>query len=127
MRAFLRADHLPGKNELERAALADQPRQTLRAATARNKSELDFRLAEFRGLHSDPDGAGHRRLAAAAERKPVDRCNHGLAEILDVIEHPLSEAARLLRLERGDMRELADVGTGDECLVAGARQDDAAY
>src|SRR5713226_9632100 len=70
-----RADHLSGEDELERATLADQPRQPLRSAASGNKSELDFRLAEFRGLYSDPDGAGHRRLAAAAECKPVDRCN----------------------------------------------------
>src|SRR4029077_17660114 len=101
-----------------------QPRQTLRSAASGNKSELDFRLAEFRGLHSDPYGAGHPLYAAAADRKPVDRCNHRLAEILDEIEHPLSEAARLLRLERRHPRELADVSAGNE-RFAGARQDDA--
>ena len=89
--------------------------------------ECDFGLAELRGLHRDPDGAGHRRLAAAAERKAIDGRDHRLAEILDEIEHLLSEAAGLLGFERRDMRELADVGAGDERLVAGARQDDAAY
>ena len=69
----------------------------------------------------DPDGAGHRRLAAAAERKAVDGRDHRLAEILDEVEDLLPEAAGLLGFDRGDMRELADVGAGDECLVAGAR------
>ena len=97
---LLRADHLSGEDELQGAALADQPRQTLRAAAARKESELDLGLAELRALHRDPDGAGHRRLAAAAERKAVDRRDHRLAEILDEIEHLLSEAAGLLGLER---------------------------
>ena len=124
---LLRADHLSGQNELQGAALADQPRQSLRSAAARNESERDFGLAELRGLHRDPDGAGHRRLAAAAERKAIDGRDHRLAEILDEIEHLLPEAAGLLCLERRDMRELADVGAGDERLVAGAGQDDAAH
>ena len=47
---LLRADHLAGQNELQGAALADQPRQPLRAAAARNESELDFGLAELRVL-----------------------------------------------------------------------------
>src|SRR3954454_10580619 len=34
---LLRADHLAGEDELERAALADQPRQPLRSAAARNE------------------------------------------------------------------------------------------
>ena len=124
---LLRADHLAGQDELQGAALADQPRQPLRSAAARNESQRDFGLAEFRVLHRDPDGAGHRRLAAAAERKAIDGRDHRLAEILDEIEHLLSEAAGLFGLERADMRELADVGAGDERLVAGAGQDDAAH
>src|SRR5712691_2464360 len=126
-KGLLRADHLPGKNELERAALADQPRQTLRSAAARNESQGDLGLAELRGVHREPDGAGHRGLAATAERKAVDGRDHRLAEIFDQIEHLLSEPARLLRFERRDPRKLADVCAGDERLVAGARQDDAAY
>ena len=59
--------------------------------------------------------------------KPLIGRDHRLAEILDEIEDLLAEAARLLCLERRDMRELADVGAGDESLVAGACQDDAAY
>ena len=123
---LLRADHLSGEDQLQRASLADQPRQTLRSAAAGNEPERDFGLAEFRGLHRDPDGAGHRRLAAAAEREAVDRRDHRLAEVFDEIEDLLSEPAGLLGLERRDLRELADVGAGDERLVAGAGQDDAA-
>ena len=124
---LLRADHLSGQDELQGAALADQPRQPLRSAAARNESQRDFGLAKFRVLDGDPDGAGHRRLAAAAERKAIDGCDHRLAEILDEIEHLLSETAGLFGFDRRDMRELADVGAGDEGFVAGSGQDDAAH
>ena len=85
------------------------------------KPERDLRLAEFGTVHRDPDGARHRRLAAATERKAVDGRDHRLAEILDEIEHALAEAARPFGVDRGGLRELADVGAGDERLVASAR------
>ena len=124
---LLRADHLSGQYELQGAALAHQPRQSLRSAAARKESECDLRLAELRVFHRDPDGAGHRRLAAASERKAVDSRDHRLAEILDQIEYALSEAAGPFGVDRGRMRELADVGAGDEGFVAGPRQDDATH
>src|SRR5262249_25540996 len=52
---LLCADHLTGKNELQRAPLADQPRQTLRSTAARHNAEPDFRLAELRVLGGDSD------------------------------------------------------------------------
>src|SRR6266567_7825689 len=125
--SFLRADHLSGQNELQGAALADQPRQPLRSAAARNEPERHFWLPEPRGLDREPDGASHRRLATAAECKAIDGRDHRLAEVLDEIEDFLSETAGLLGFERGDMGELADVGAGDERLVAGSRQNGAAY
>src|SRR6202030_3069432 len=124
---FLRADHLSRQNELQGTTLADQPRQSLRSAAARNESERDLGLAKFRGLYRDPDGAGHRRLATAAECKAIDGGDYRLADVLDEIEDFLSETAGLLGFERGHMGELADVGAGDERLVAGSRQNDAAY
>src|SRR5215467_4502311 len=47
---LLRADHPAGQDELKRAALADQPRQALRAAAAGKQSQLDLGLAELRVL-----------------------------------------------------------------------------
>ena len=79
---------------------ADQARQALRAAAARKEPELHLGLAELGAFNRDPNGAGHRRLATAAERKAVDRRDHRLAEILDEIEDLLSETAGLFRLER---------------------------
>src|ERR1700676_1040322 len=124
---LLRADHLAGQYELERPALADQPRQPLCSAAAGKESQRDLRLAELRPIHRDPDGARHRGLATATERKAVDGRHHRLAQILDEIEHRLAEAAGLFRFDRGRPRELADVRTGAEGFVARSGQDDAAH
>jgi len=53
--------------------------------------------------------------------KPLTAAITGFAEVLDEIEDFLPETAGLLGLERGHVRELADVGAGDERLVAGSR------
>src|SRR4029077_6700782 len=115
------------QNERQGATLADQPRQSLRSSTARNKSERDFGLTKFGPLLRDPDGARHRRLAAAAKGKAIDSRDHRFAEVLDEIEDFLSEAAGLFRLESGNAGELADVRSCDECLAPCAGQDDAAH
>src|SRR5215469_254187 len=124
---LLRADHPAGQNELKRAALSNEPRQPLRAAAAGKQSQLDLRLTELRMLDRDADGAGHCRLAAAAQCKAVDCRDHRLSEILDEIEHLLPVAAGPLGVDRTRMRELADVGAGNECLVARAGENDAAH
>ncbi len=86
----------------------------------------NFRLSELRALRGDSNGAGHRRLAAAPEREAIDGRDHRLAQVLDEIEDLLSVRAGLFRLDGGDPGELADVGSGDERLVASSGQDDAA-
>ena len=90
---FRRHHVLAGQQHLERAAAADQPRQPLRAGVAGDDAEIDLRLAEARGVGGDPDRAGHRQLAAAAEREAVDRGNDRLAEVLDQIEDVLTCAS----------------------------------
>jgi len=77
-------------------------------------------------LYRNADGASHRGLAAAAERKAVDRRDHRLAEILDEIEDLLSEAAGPFSVNGSRLRHGADVGTGDKGFVARSRQNDAA-
>ena len=66
-------DRIAGEVELQRARRADEPRQPLRAAEAGDDPEVDLGLAEARRLRGDPHVAGHRELAAAAERDGVDR------------------------------------------------------
>ena len=78
-------------------------------------------------LHRDPDGARHRRLTAATERKAIHGGDHRLAEIFDEIQDLLSEPTGLLGLERRYLRELGNVGACDESLVAGAGQNDASH
>src|SRR6267142_1708609 len=80
-------DGFPGEDELQGPALADQAWEPLRPAAAGEDPELHFRLAELRGLGRDADRAGHRRLAAAAQREAVHGGDHGLAEVLDEVEH----------------------------------------
>ena len=123
---FPRVDHAAGENELQGSPLTDQPRQTLRAAAAWDQPEGDFGLTEFGVLCGHPDGARHRGLAAAAKRIAVHGGDHRLAEVFDQIQDRLPVTARLLGLDRGDVRELADVGAGDKGLVACPGQDHAA-
>src|SRR6185369_3969578 len=125
--SFLCTDHFAGQDQLKSPAFTDQSRQTLRSAAARDESQTDFGLSELGGLDRNPDRASHRGFAAAAEREAIDSGDDRLAEVFDQVEDLLPEAARLLGLNRADMRELANIGTGDECLVSSSREDDAAH
>jgi hypothetical protein len=84
-------------------------------------------LPKFGVLRGNPHRASHCRLAASAQRKAIDRRDHRLTEIFDVVQHALPEPAGLLRLIGIDMREFTDVGTGDESLVARAGEDHALH
>src|SRR5213594_1123016 len=66
-------DRLGGENQLQRDALADQPRQALRAAVPRGDAELHFGLPEPRGLAREAEVTRHRQLAPAPQRVPVHR------------------------------------------------------
>src|SRR5271168_3107138 len=44
---LLRADHVPGEDQLQRPSLTDEPRQTLRPAAAGNEPKRNFWLAEL--------------------------------------------------------------------------------
>ena len=113
---FLRRDHSAAENQLQRQTFSDEPRQPLRPAAAGDEPKGYFVLTEFRAVHCDPDGARHRGLAAAAERKAIDGCNYRLAEALDEIEYLLAETTGLLCFERRDLCELTDIGAVDKAL-----------
>jgi hypothetical protein len=125
--AFLRGDHLSGENELQGPPLAHEPGQPLCSSAAGKESQCHLGLAELRLIRREPDGAGHRGLAPAAESKAVDGRDHRLAQVFDEIEDFLAEAARLLRLKRREMCELAYVCASDKRLVAGSCKDDASH
>ena len=65
-------DRVADQVHLQRLGLADQPRQALGAAEAGDDPEVDLGLAEGGRLGGDAHVAGHRQLAAAAERQAVD-------------------------------------------------------
>ena len=112
---------LAGEEHLERAAAADQPRQPLRAGIAGDDPEVDLGLPEPRRVGGDPERAGHRQLAAAAEREAVDRGDHRFAEVLDQVEDVLPRPRMFAAADRRLHRQLVDVGAGDERLLARTR------
>ncbi len=122
---FLCVDDFAGETEIGRHAFADEARRALRAAVAGNEAEIDFRLTELGVLARDEYVAGHRQLAAAAEREAVDRHHDGLTHPLDLACERLA-ATRLLgsRTGRRERVELADVGARGEGLFARACKDD---
>ena len=94
---LLGADHVAGQDELQGAALADQPRQTLRSAAARDEARAstsgwpNFAVSTAsRIVHAIAS------LAAAAERKAIDGRDHRLAEVLDEVEDVLPERGLIL-------------------------------
>ena len=118
---------LPGQDHVERCPQADQPRQALGAAGARDDAELHLGKAEL-GLGmiaGDAVVAGERELEAAAETGAVDRRDHGLGQGLDPAHHLLPLEAQPLGLGLGRERgELLDVGAGDEGVgLAGDEHD----
>ena len=78
----------------------------------------------MRGVGRDAKRAGHRELAAAAEREAVDGGDDRLAEILDDVEDVLARQ-RVLAAGRRRLRgQLVDVGAGNKRLVARTGDDD---
>src|SRR5262249_4723578 len=98
--------------------------QPLRAAVSGHKTKIDLRLTESGRIRRDSERARHRELTPAAERIAVDRGDDRLAEIFDEVEDVLSGECLVAPGCRRVGGELVDVGTGDERLVACARDDD---
>ena len=108
---------------------ADQARDALRAAAARQQADLDLGLADL-GLgvgRGDAVVAGEADLEAAAQRGAVDRGHDRLAAGLLAAEHLLQLAELVHQL--GGIRRVGaqkhfEVGAGDE-VGLGRGQDDA--
>src|SRR3954454_2330251 len=100
---------------------ADDARQALSRAGARNDPEPEFRLAELRGIRSDAQIARERKLAAAAERIAVDRRDRRTRKAVDLCEER--------RVDRGEpfiaaaLADVVDVGPRDERGLTGAGDD----
>ncbi len=106
-----RGDHL------QRLLDADDARQPLGAASARQQAEIDLGQAAFGRTRGDTIVADQRDFQPAAERGAVNGRDHRLGRILDRGLH-LGQRRPSRRLA-----ELGDVGAGDERL-AGAGQHD---
>ena len=123
---LLGVDEAAGEDQLLGHAQAADAGQPLRAAPAGDDPEVDLRLTELRAARRIADVARERELATAAEREAVQgrdrRLRHGLEQPSGLV----TERPPLLRLAHVEPAHVLDVGTRDECLLAGARQDDRA-
>src|ERR1035437_6771417 len=120
---FLRRDHLPGQHHLHREPLPHQPRQPLRPAVSRDNPQLHLRLPQLRVVAGKTHGASESQFAPAAKRKSVNASNHGLAEVLDQVEHRLPPVPILLAGHRVLLRQLANIRACNKSLLARAGQD----
>ncbi len=108
LQCVLRGDRIAGQDHGQRLLYADEARQALRAAGARDEAELDLRQAGARSRRGEAEMATERNLETAAEWRAVQRRDHRLAYRLDRRDHV--PCARRLR----PLAELADVGARDE-------------
>ena len=109
------ADRGAGEVHLERLALPHWSRQPLSPAEAGNDPEVDLWLAEGGGLRREPEVTRHRQLAAAAERKRVNRRDRHSPGRLHRAHQTVGGLEHLPSLLVGPhLRELLDVGPGGE-------------
>src|SRR6185295_11216794 len=120
---FLRVDHVSREDQAQRVTLADQPRQSLRAAVTGGDAELDLRLAELRGVARDSQVARHGELATAAQRVAVHSGDNRLAARLEAPQHCLAAQRPCLPVEWTLFRKVSDVRPRHERLLPGARED----
>ena len=113
----LRVDDLARQDHLDRFAFADQTSQPLRAAAARNNSEIDFGLAERSFVAGDAHVARERDFTTAAEAIAVHHRDDWLRKTIDGVEKR-SIQHHFALLNRGALGELGDVRAGDESFVA---------
>src|SRR3990172_4220146 len=127
LQSDLRRYRLARQDHLQRSSLADQPRQTLRAAIARRYADLDFRLADAGVGAGDAQGAGQRQLASASQRKGMDGGDGRLAHLPGARDHRLTPPGTSLCLRRRVGIELADVGSGNKSFFSRTRDDHHAH
>src|SRR5438067_146307 len=120
---FVGVDHVARQNEVQGVPFAHETRQALRAAVAGCDAELHLRLAELCGLTRDPQMARHGELAAAAQGVAVHGGDDRLAAGFEAAQHRLAAQRPGLAVEWALLREIRDVGAGDERLGAGAREE----
>ncbi len=119
---------LPFEQDRRGVHHADQTRDTLRAAAARQQADLDLGLADL-GLRigrGDAMVAGEADLEAAAQRGAVDRGHDRLAAGLLAAKDFL-QLAELLGQDRGirgiGVQQHLEIGAGDEVDLARSNDD----
>src|SRR6266480_1846895 len=95
---LIRIDDAPSEDQVLRNAEAADPRQPLRPTPAGEDAQVDLRLAELGGRGRVPQIARERELAAASERKAVDRGERDLRRDLEQLADLVPERSPLLRL-----------------------------
>src|SRR6266403_1606530 len=124
---LFRGDHFAGKAKFVRHTLAAQPRQPLRSAVTGKDPEFHFRLAELRRFAGDSNGAGKRQLAAASQRKSIDRADRWLPHRFQQMENALAEERKFFAVDRCLQRQLADIRARHECFFSRARENQHAH
>ena len=95
LQRLLGADGAAGQDQLERAAVADDARQTDRAEVDQRHAETAIEEAEDRGARRNPEVAPQRELHPARDRGAFDRGDHRLAQPEPRRAHRTEVAVRL--------------------------------
>mmetsp|Transcript_19369 Transcript_19369/g.61745 ORF Transcript_19369/g.61745 Transcript_19369/m.61745 type:complete len:235 (+) Transcript_19369:153-857(+) len=113
---LLRRHLVAREDELHCARLPHRASEALRAAQARDRAELDLWLAKLGRVRGENEIAGHRELAATAEREAVDGGDDRRPDGRQLVQ--LAEKTRLVHVHVRERLHGLDVGTGGEGLVA---------
>src|SRR5437762_2032786 len=124
---LFRRDHFAGKAKFVRHTLAAQPRQPLRSAVTGKDPEFHFRLAELRRFAGDSNGARKRQLAAASQRKSIDRADRWLPHSFQQMENAMAEERKFLTVAGCLQRQLADIRASHKCFFSRARENQHAH
>src|SRR6516164_11450386 len=108
----------PEQDHVERPRLADQPRQPLSSAVARNKAELNLRKTQLSATNCYSESAGQGEFEAATEGKAVDCCDRGKWQPIELRESGLPEFGAALPISHGATAQFLDIGTGTKGLVS---------
>ena len=101
---------------LDRLGHAREPRQPLCPRSARDDAELHFGLTNLRASNGNAIVASHGSFHPAAQCRPVNSGDDGLAAIFDFQEQRKQTGSA--RLSRGHLFQLLDVRTGNESAAA---------
>ena len=115
-------DHPPRQDHVHRLRFADEARQALGGAGARQDADGDLRLPEPGGLGREDEVAHQRQLAAAAERVARDGGDNRLAATGDALPRRRNEIGEIDVDERPVLHFL-DVGASGKCLLVPGEHD----